>query len=301
MKALAGAPKPMSSKWIREQLPKSLIPASPDDFEARLNEATQAGQVWRYGKSDKALYWHSAPKAWVQHSLLKTLASGMKTKSESVGAVNKLVTVKGLIPNSLVESAFKELVAEGRVHVHPPYLGGRTKLHSLRSVDPADYLSRAVKQLSQKLSISQSDLTAIAARLTWEEPVEQASSPAVSTAPTSENVVPAVHRPRSESFATPPRGLSSTEAGGFILQAMMDVNPSVEFGDLVSIRELRERLDNSLDKASFDQAILDLFSQQRVALHRDDYALTKSESEREVLVHDGHGKYFNVVSLWRRS
>ena len=142
VKALASAAEPKPAKWIQDQLPKQLLPKpisqSGPVIEALLESAIEAGQVWRYGKTDKALYWHSAPQAWVQRCLLNKLAGGMKTKSDLIGTVCNLVTVKGVFPKTQVEPVLKELIAAGQILVHPAYAGGRTKLHSLRPADPAD-------------------------------------------------------------------------------------------------------------------------------------------------------------------
>jgi len=297
VKALGSAAEPKSVNWVKDQLPRSLLPKPSSQagpmVEALLESAVQASQVWKYGKPDKALYWHSAPKVWVQRCLLEKLTGGVKTRSGVIGPVVKLATVEGLIPKSHVEAALKELIDEGRILVHPAYIGGRAKLLSVRPADPADYLTRVMEQLSQKLHVSPSDLTAIAAKLTLEDSPPEGARPAAPM-PHSEGMG---HVGTREVENSSPPSISSEEARHRILDAMLDVNPAAESGDIVSLRELRERLDNSLDKVSFDQAILELAAQEKIALHRDDFASTKTDAEREVLVRDEQGKFYNVVSL----
>ena len=84
-----------------------------------------------------------------------------------------------------------------------------------------------------------------------------------------------------------------------MLQAMRDINPRVDTGDVVSIPELRSRLAFRFDKAEFDRCLLDLAEQWRVTLHFFNQAAALSESERLPLVEDEQGQCYNVVSLRR--
>lgn len=291
LEAIQSADAPQTISWIVSKLSKPLLSKSSHDameaVDSMLNEMIQAGEIWRFGKPEKALYWHSPPKVWIQRCLLNRLAGRMKSKSEVLSSINGLATVKDIIPKSLVEGTFKELLAEGRILKHPSHIGGRTAFFSIHPTDPTDYLSRVIEQLVKKLNVSESELAAAAAKLIFDAPPK----PHADISTTSE----ALHSEAEK--ATP----SNLEAGEYILQAMRDVNPAVETGDVVLIRELRERLDISLEKPLFDQAILDLSARGIIALHRDDFVGTYTSAQRELLVSDGHGKFYSVASLRRNS
>ena len=274
--ALQGAPEPKPATWVLKQLPKQLQ-APIAVIETLLTEAIASGQAFRFGKVEKALYWHSTPKTWVEQSLLKRLAGRMKSKGEVLGAVNALSTVKGIIPKSEVEGTFKGLVASRQIHSHPGYIGSRSALFSVAPLNPTDYLKDAIEKLAKKLSISTDELAALSAKVTFDEaPPAKAKAPS----PLAETAEPEVDR---------------------ILQAMHDVNPSVASGDVVLIKELRERLDHSFDKPTFDRAILDLAAQHKLTLHWDDHAGMKTDAERELLVRGANGKFYSVVSLRKPS
>ncbi len=297
--ALQAAARPESAAWVRQQLPK-LLQASVAEIERLLHEALDAGQVWRFGKADKPLYWHSSPKAWVQQSLQQRLTREMKSQSEVCRPVSQLATVQGLVPRTGVDSAFRELVAEGRIQKHPAYLGSRTPLYSVRAVDPVDYLKHAIEKLALKLSVGRDELAGWTAKVTFDEPVPSAVTPAAGAiAPIAQSPLPMCVGPQALPHPVPAStALSDAE---LILQAMHEINPQVATGDVVSLVEVRKRLDFQFDKATFDRTILQLAADWKIALQRDDHSHWRTDAERDALVQDEHGKYYNVVSLRKHS
>lgn len=307
VRTLKDAHQPESLNWVLKNVTSSLLPKpakrAAETVHVLLNSAVESGLIWKYGKADKSLYWHSPPQDWVQKCFIQRASGSPRSRSELIGSVSKLATVSGLVSKAAVEGILKTLVSSGRIQQHPPYLGSRTPLFCTLPVDPKDYLRRVIQQLSDKLQVNQNDLTALAAQLPAEE--QNHHLPAVETTlvPPSDTTPAELRSGTERQLDGNTTAISSTSAltdSQLILQAMHEINPQVVSGGVVALSELRKRLDFHLDKAAFDRAVLDL-ARTEIAIHRDDYAGLKSSTEREALVQDDQGKYYNVVSLRRPS
>ena len=82
-----------------------------------------------------------------------------------------------------------------------------------------------------------------------------------------------------------------------MLEAMLDLNPRVASGDLVSIVALRRQLETALPGSEFDREVLRESAAGRLSLHRFDRPALISEAERSQLLCDERGHYYNAVSL----
>ena len=122
------------------------------------------------------------------------------------------------------------------------------------------------------------------------------SSVSAGTDPSGQPPAPS---PVSSSGAVSSSGETVSETGRLLLDAIRDINPRAATGDLIRIAELRQRLEWQMERPVFDRELLDLAARKRIALHPFDRAATLTESEREFLLSDGAGKWFNAVSLWR--
>jgi len=79
---------------------------------------------------------------------------------------------------------------------------------------------------------------------------------------------------------------------------MQQLNPSVVTGAPVQLSHLRHSLRSEIaDKDIFDQAVMRLAAQGRVAVHQHDYVGSLSQEELAALVSDGRGNYFIGVTL----
>ena len=83
-----------------------------------------------------------------------------------------------------------------------------------------------------------------------------------------------------------------------ILERMVEVVPAAVNGALVSLRDLRRSMDfQNVDKSAFDQAVLRLADQGKVALHRHDFPAGLSTEDRAELVTDATGDFYVGIAL----
>jgi hypothetical protein len=80
-----------------------------------------------------------------------------------------------------------------------------------------------------------------------------------------------------------------------LLEALRLLTAEQPPGALLALRELRAR--SSLDKWSFDHAVLALSESGKILLHHHDYPSSLPDIEREALVSDDHGTYYVGVAL----
>ena len=79
---------------------------------------------------------------------------------------------------------------------------------------------------------------------------------------------------------------------------MVEVVPAAVNGALVSLRDLRRSMDfQNVDKSTFDQAVLRLADQGKVALHRHDFPVGLSPEDRAELVTDATGDFYVGIAL----
>ena len=106
--------------------------------------------------------------------------------------------------------------------------------------------------------------------------------------PAEETSVPAPVEPHSDEESLESR----------ILERMVEVVPAAANGALVSLRDLRRSKDfENVDKSSFDQAVLGLADQGKVALHRHDFPAGLSTEDRAELVTDATGDFYVGIAL----
>jgi hypothetical protein len=96
------------------------------------------------------------------------------------------------------------------------------------------------------------------------------------------------------------RGAPGAPSDSAILDAMRQLNPRVEQGDLVYLPHLRTALkDRFPDKVSFDRAVLALTEQRRVQLQSHPVPAQIKPAERESMIEDGSGSYYILIGLRR--
>jgi hypothetical protein len=85
------------------------------------------------------------------------------------------------------------------------------------------------------------------------------------------------------------RAYSSRRVGGQLLELMDQMEPAI--GALISLGSLRRQA-TYIDRADFDDAIIDMATDGVVNLHRHDYPASLTKEEKEDMVPDGRGGYF---------
>jgi hypothetical protein len=94
-------------------------------------------------------------------------------------------------------------------------------------------------------------------------------------------------------------GGSLAELKALILKGMRDLDPGVENGATVLIRDLRRHMPPEYrTHASFDPAVMGLAEEEKVVLHRHDHPFILTDAERDELVRDPEaGTYFTSLAL----
>ena len=84
----------------------------------------------------------------------------------------------------------------------------------------------------------------------------------------------------------------------WILERISQLDPAAWRGALVAVRDLRRSPALvGVSRDAFDQAVLELGRQGRVALHRHDWPQSLTPEERYELVTDGQGTYYIGIAL----
>lgn len=313
---LVRSDEPLGLKAVAQQMPAAARPALESLTEI-VREAVRAGQLFEFPElRGQPTFWDRAAAAFAALRLKRLLQSGPRTKSEVLGAVSSLRLLNGLAKSSL-ETVLNELLSTRAIQKLPPYVGARTPLLSLEPARSPDYLRNAFEKVAAKLGLSSAqlvnDLTSMTRDLAAEllaaappdmtEPVAKTiSEPAASSEndlpvtgeiAAENNVLDAPIPTAAECPAAEPVGDLDTR----LIQGALEINPRVAHGDMVLVAELRGMFDFKIDKTAFDKALLRLAGQRRIALHRFDRPWLISETERDQLVRDDEGHFYNTLSF----
>ena len=315
---------PRSVAQIVRDLPKSLR-VRPEVAESLLVEEVAAGRLYEYPKvRNKTQFWVRSPLEFARSLILSKLQAAPVTRTDALKVI-KGKAFEGL-SKSVRDQLFDELLQEGALSRHPPFIGtGRApkpKFGSRRPA-PADYLRDAIRKVAGVLELSERDALEAAVlcaqqelRLLEPEPqsiLEAEAESDVKRPPESErkNDLQSVPSSAPEpdllptvetlSVPGPPDTTNEpvTDPQQLLMAAMRQVNPRVESGDMVDIIALRASLASALPGAAFDAALLKAAAQRTLAVHRYDRPGLLQPAERDQLLQDEQGLFYNTVSLWR--
>lgn len=103
----------------------------------------------------------------------------------------------------------------------------------------------------------------------------------------------------SEQSATNVNSVNGDDRKRRILESLHSVNPRVDEGELVLIRELRRQTElNDIAKLEFDRLMLEMFRDRQIVLSRQ-WSGNVPDADREELVTDGKGNFYNTAAVWR--
>lgn len=294
--ALKESEKPRNAKWIAGRMPKAMR-ATPNDVTALLSASSLNDRVFPFVSAAEVAYWQAPPEEYVRIKLLLKAQSGPRTKAEILRSVAKMEFVHGVVAKSAVEKMFNRLVDEDKVQQYPPLVGARTKLFGVGELDPEVYARDALQKLVEKLKLPSSRIAEVFTKVAGSELARCAVVERTETEVGGRDVPLCDHQGAGSVSAVSCREDATDER---IVEMMREINPDVDRGDIVSLPELRRRLELSFpDKGSFDAAILQLVANRVLAIHPCDHALT--EADRGAFVQDERGVWYNVVSLRSRS
>ncbi|MEX0717826.1 MAG: hypothetical protein WD066_14625 [Planctomycetaceae bacterium] len=305
VKALDASPEPLKAKQIGEAL-TGPFRFKPDELQRTLDELVAAKRIHQLPPyQGKVRYWTRSLDEFARTRIRQALDRRPLTRSELKRSVK--TSLPGVSEKRQGE-ILKELEQQGHVHKLPPLLNSRTERFSMRPADPREYVTHALDKLAEKLSKVGIDEQRL--RAACREVLDgQATEPAPSTAPPAERPIASA---TAHAGATAPQTETSVavdegngrppvprddELARLVIERMQAIT-SASHAALVSITDLRRQPEfDSVEKSTFDRVLLDLGRKERVALHRHDYPMSLDEEERRRFVLDGHGRYYNAVSV----
>ncbi|MCI0390130.1 MAG: hypothetical protein MOB07_15370 [Acidobacteria bacterium] len=266
LRALRQSAQPLTITKLEKAIPKAL--KSKKDLPELLQQMVKAGQI-RSHKARSSVYWLPGLEEQASEKILEALSEIPLTQTD---LKNKLRSLLIGWPQTKRNEMLAQLLKEKRVYKVPP-LTGKTSLLSARAEPtPQDYI-----RLALLLAVARLKPTGLTA-----DQVMTAARELLQPAPAS--------------AASTHHQVADLEI--LILERMQQINPSVVTGAPVQLSQLRHSLRSEIaDKDIFDQAIMRLAEQGRVAVHQHDYVGSLGQEELASLVSDGRGNYFIGVTL----
>lgn len=257
---LARGHEPLTATAIRKALPAGKKPSAKEVAD-RLHALVDTGHIHRWpGRAQK--FSALEAQAFVSDQVRQALTAGPLTEAEVKKHVSKAA-------QPMVKAVLTDLVDAGRLWRHPK-LGKRVP-YGLAPPDPLNYLPAAIESAFKpliKLGFRDHELRA-ALR-------QYVGAPDVSAGTNADG----------------------TKTDDAILAAMSRLNSQVSRGALVYVAELRAALaDQFRDKASFDRAVLGLAGRGQVQLQSHAWPGTLSDMEKEALIANERGGFFDAIGL----
>jgi len=283
LKALRRAEEPITAKKLLDGL-TGPYRVAPETIENQLNELVSSGKAFSFEPyiSKGRRFWSFDQEHYARQLVLKNVSRHPKTWSEVKSALKN--PLKGF-PDARLSKLQKDMLDGGVLHKLPPFVGARTPIFSDCPPDPSHYIEDALVKIRAKLAkfgIAASDVNKAALGLLAPRAEPDIDEPAEGS-PASAGI-----KPHAEDDSLESR----------ILERMVEVVPAAANGALVSLRDLRRSMDfQNVDKSAFDQAVLRLADQGKVALHRHDYPAGLSSEDRAELVTDATGDFFVGIAL----
>jgi hypothetical protein len=255
------------------------------------DELVMQGRLFKCSPSGKSTrYWRNDEEQRVRETVERLLGEQPLPESKLASAVNKALPKVSSVPT--IKGVIKKMRQDGQVHERPGK--GKTSLLGLQPFDAAELIAfkkgtltdlASVLAKVEPLGVSlQRFLHVLAEKL---RPSGQtASCPALASAPSL------VQASREENNAFP-----TMELEDLIIKGMRDLDPAVQSGASVLLRDLRRHMPPEYRQhETFDAAVIRLAEDGRVVLHRHDQPSYLTDAERDELVRDQSGTYFTSIA-----
>ena len=266
LRALQESAQPLAVTKLEKAVPKEL--KAKKDLPELLRQMVQAGQI-RTHKARSSVYWLPSLEEQASEKILDALSEIPLTQTD---LKNKLRSLLIGWPLTKRNEMLAQLLKEKRVYKVPPLTGKASLLSARAEPTPQDYIRLALQLAVIRLK---------PAGLTTEQVMAAARE---------------VLQPAPAASSSTHHNVADLE--GLILERMLRLNPSAATGAPVQLSQLRRSLRSEIaDKDIFDQAVMRLADQGRVAVHQHDYVGSLSQEELAALVSDGRGNYFVGVTL----
>lgn len=264
VKVLSLATTPLGAAAIARALPVGGRP-TPKALQPLLAQLVADGHLLCTSDSP-ARYITAPPEAWAQRVVLAALSKAPQPESKLKMALTRFF-------ERLLPTALTALTETGKAYRHPARTKAGKPVYALRPADPAEFLANDLDKL----------IAAVAAKGFAANDVRRAAVRLLTGEPSSKGDT----RPR--------------DAEAQVLAGLYRLDPRSDLGAAVPVALLREALRETLPvKAEFDSALLILAKRGVLELQSHAWPARLTEDERERLVDNGHGGWFDSVSLRRR-
>ncbi len=251
------ADQPIDLKQILQGFTSANRPAK-DVALQRLRQLVEQGRLFEYpAMRGNACFLAPAARRVCEAMLAQRAARRPESKATILREVGKLALVKSVTKAEL-ERQFKSLLQESCIRENPPLLGTRTPLYSHEPPRASEYVADALARLAKKLNRPVQGL--FAAYQAEYQHVIHANEWSIDTTERHATIA-------QEPVAAPEQTDLIDER---VVEAMLELNPHVSSGDLVSIAALRRQLETALPGSEFDRAVLRESAAGRLSLHRFD-------------------------------
>jgi hypothetical protein len=178
-----------------------------------------------------------------------------------------------------VKRLFERLRDSRAIYPHPPGGSSRTVVFGNRPPTPEPYLKDVGQRLATVVErLKAADVPLVELRRALVQMVESAGIPFTSAV-------------AANGETERPAGPGSVD----LVALMKQIEPGAQRGALVTSRDLRRAA--KLSKPDFDALALALGRQEKLVLHRHDFASSLSPEEQDELVSDGQGNYYVGLAL----
>lgn len=271
VKVLSLATTPLGAAAIARALPVGGRP-TPKALQPLLAQLVADGHLLCTSDSPPR-YITAPPEAWAQRAVLAALSKAPQSESKLKMALTRFF-------ERLLPTALTALTETGKAYRHPARTKAGKPVYALRPADPAEFLANDLDKLIAAVAakgFAANDVRRAAVRLLTGEP--------------------SAIRPDSASKGdTRPH-----DAGAQVLAGLYRLDPRSDLGASVPVALLREALRETLPvKGEFDSVLLMLAKRGVLELQSHAWPARLTEDERERLVDNGHGGWFDSVSLRRR-
>jgi hypothetical protein len=302
MSVLRTAKQPMTAAQIQKEYKGPKLKKGELDDIVRTQLLLDGGVFECVPSGKTARYWVRDERQLIRDEVEQVLAGGPLADgaiaTAVVKALGKVTTPKG------VKEVLAELAQGKQLHKHPA--PAKKVIYGL---EPYDALS-SMKLKAGTLNDLKKLFDGVAREGVTLERVLQAvgrlvapgAAPAGGAASqgTTSNARSPVQpgpAPQEANGHTQRRAVDDREVRDQILKVMREIEPNVDDGAPVSIRELRRRmLSEFQSKGVFDRVILQMAEEEQLVIHRHDHPSSLTEEARNELVRDPQGHFYSSVA-----
>ncbi|MCP4345097.1 MAG: hypothetical protein GY795_06170 [Desulfobacterales bacterium] len=271
--------EPLTAEKIQQHLP---VPFRVDMkfINKILNEQIRIGAISEWLPKKKKRFWSRNLEEYTSKKILEILAEKRLMLSELDNEIRKSLFGCSEDNAKKIRIEFLKKFLQNKQVVKHPKADRETKnRYSSNPPDPARYIKSVEKEFKKVCDIlKEYDISC--------EQVFQAIT---------DKLMPSFEKSGTDDENQPSSLEPSQKHYKMILDKIIEIEPAARRQALVSIPDLRIALD--LPKQVFDQAILNLASQEKIFLHRHVHPGRMSQEERNQMVADGQGDYYMGVVL----